>query len=205
MRKPIIFTGVPNSGKSVLGMELKSHEWEVVTLDDDNSQSHFVQDMLHFNAYTKIGFYTQLKYHFDRYKLAFDCALPNGSTNLLFVEGGYPDYVAMLGFKGYEVPDYLSNAVEWLNDELLVTRVVFLKMPDEEYQERVREVERIRIFGEPNVKEAVRTAVRTAVRFEHVLRDTYKSLGFSLVEIEPGTPEERVRIIRESISDQFAL
>ncbi|MBS3141207.1 AAA family ATPase [Candidatus Woesearchaeota archaeon] len=201
LRRPIVYAGAPSSGKTVLGDEIIRNGWDVMA--SDSLQSGVVEKMLHApRFYSESGFKNAVDQYFFLYDDKLKRTLSNGNNNVLFVEGTYVDFAAMLKYRKQEIPEYLLDAIEEMREKMHITLVFFLKMPPNEYKKRIMETEsisNIRMQGEKRINDAV----QSALDFESVLRDNYKNFGFCLHEIEPGTPEERLRIIRNEISDQF--
>jgi predicted ATPase len=64
------------------------------------------------------------------------------------------------------------------------------------YEKRVFFVQNLGFMANTEIR---RINMEDALRFERIHEDTYRSFGFEIVPIEPGTPEQRAVVIKQVV------
>jgi predicted ATPase len=90
---------------------------------------------------------------------------------------------ALAAWLGYPFSPFLAGELERIKSEGIYQSRVFF----------------IRNLGFVTPTEARRISFEETVRFEKVHEETYRSFGFELLAVEPGSVAERVRIIKAAI------
>lgn len=87
---------------------------------------------------------------------------------------------ALAIYLGYPVSPVLAGELERIRRERIYENRVFF----------------VRSLGFITPTEARRISLEEAMRFEKIHEETYRELGFELVSVEPGSVEERVKMIK---------
>jgi predicted ATPase len=95
---------------------------------------------------------------------------------------------ALAEYLGHPVSDILSCELERIKTEAIFQRRVFF----------------VRNLGFITSTEARRISFEETLRFERIHEETYRSLGFEIVSIEPGCVSDRVTAIKAAIPDIHA-
>ncbi len=90
---------------------------------------------------------------------------------------------ALAAYLGYAASPILQSELERIRREAIYERRVFF----------------VRSLGFIARTEARRISLEEAVRFEKIHEETYRGLGFELVPVEPGSVEDRVRLVQAGI------
>ena len=90
---------------------------------------------------------------------------------------------ALAIYLGYPFSPFLASELERIQKEAIYQKRVFF----------------IRNLGFITPTEARRISFEETVRFEKIHEDIYRDFGFELVSVEPGSPVERVSIIKAAM------
>jgi len=90
---------------------------------------------------------------------------------------------ALAIYLGYPFSPFLASELERIQKEAIYQKRVFF----------------IRNLGFITPTEARRISFVETVRFEKIHEDIYRDFGFELVSVEPGSPAERVSIIKAAM------
>ena len=90
---------------------------------------------------------------------------------------------ALAIYLGYPFSPFLASELERIQKEAIYQKRVFF----------------IRNLGFITPTEARRISFEETVRFEKIHEDIYRDFGFELVSVEPGSPMERVSIIKAAM------
>ena len=90
---------------------------------------------------------------------------------------------ALAIYLGYPFSPFLASELERIQKEAIYQKRVFF----------------IRNLGFITPTEARRISFEETVRFEKIHEDIYRDFGFELVSVEPGSPAERVSIIKAAM------
>jgi predicted ATPase len=90
---------------------------------------------------------------------------------------------ALAIYLGYPFSPFLTSELERIQKEAIYQNRVFF----------------VRNLGFITPTEARRISFEETVRFEKIHEETYRDFGFELVSVEPGSPAERVKIIKAAI------
>jgi predicted ATPase len=96
---------------------------------------------------------------------------------------------ALAVYLGYVVSPFLASELERIRKEEIYQNRVFF----------------IRSLGFITSTDARRISLEDAVRFEKIHEETYRSLGFELISIEPGSLRDRVSTIKAATVQGHAL
>jgi len=94
---------------------------------------------------------------------------------------------ALATYLGYSVGDSLSRELERIATERIYQKQVFF----------------IRNLGFVKHTEARRISFEESLRFEQIHEETYRTLGFQIISIEPGSLFERVQAIKSTMGAQL--
>jgi predicted ATPase len=90
---------------------------------------------------------------------------------------------ALAAYLGFPSSDKLLRELERIKSEEIYQKKVFF----------------VRNLGFITATEARRISFDESLRFEHIHEDTYRSFGFELVPIGPGSPLDRAARIKAAI------
>ena len=90
---------------------------------------------------------------------------------------------ALAVYLGYAASTVLASELARITREAIYQKRVFF----------------VRSLGFITPTEARRISLEEAVRFEKIHEETYREFGFELVSVEPGSVEERVRMIKAEV------
>jgi predicted ATPase len=176
--KRFILTGAPGSGKTALLRQLELDGFIVVE-EAATDVIALAQAQGVSEPWTHPSFIDSVADLQRRRQLRASCE-PDG---IQFHDRSAICTVALAKYLGHPVSDLLSRELKHIETEAIFQKRIFF----------------IRNLGFITPTEARRISFEESLRFERIHEETYRSLGFEIVSIEPGGVLDRVAAIKAEL------
>jgi predicted ATPase len=192
-----VLTGTPGAGKTVILRQLESNGYavveeaatDVIALDqaqaitEPHLEADFVDKIVRLQRSRELAAAFAAEQAVSRLSLAGESPL-QAQSEVVFFDRSVICTLALSRFLGVAVSSLLAAEVERVVGEQVYSPRVFF----------------VRGLGFVAPTEARRITLEHALVFEKVHEETYRELGFELVEVPPGSVEARVALIEREVS-----